>query len=52
MGHSYLLAGVTAGMHVRLSGPEGFDPDPEILAAVRARAEETGGSVRVIDLVW
>ena len=49
MAHSLALGGVTAGMHVRLSGPEGFDPDPEILAAVRARAEETGGSVRVID---
>ncbi|MFT3662147.1 MAG: ornithine carbamoyltransferase [Gordonia sp. (in: high G+C Gram-positive bacteria)] len=49
MAHSLALGGVTAGMHVRLSGPEGFAPDPEILDAVRARAAETGGSVEVID---
>ncbi|GAA3964747.1 ornithine carbamoyltransferase [Gordonia caeni] len=49
MAHSLALGGVTAGMHVRLSGPEGFDPDPQILAAAEARAEQTGGSVQVID---
>ncbi len=27
MGHSYLLGGATAGMHVRVSGPEAYRPD-------------------------
>ena len=27
MGHSYLLAGATAGMHVRVSGPDAYRPD-------------------------
>ncbi len=47
MANSYLLAGVTAGMHVRISGPEGYLPNAEIIAAATARAAETGGSVLV-----
>jgi ornithine carbamoyltransferase len=48
MAHSYALAGATAGLHVRLAGPLGFAPDPGVLAAARARAEQTGGSVEVL----
>jgi ornithine carbamoyltransferase len=48
MAHSYLLGGATAGMHVRVSGPAGYQPDPLILAAATARAAETGGSVSVV----
>ncbi|MBG6083737.1 ornithine carbamoyltransferase [Zhihengliuella flava] len=47
MAASYLLAGVTAGMHVRLAGPEGYLPADDVVAAGRARAAETGGSVTV-----
>lgn len=47
MSHSYLLACATAGMHVRVAGPEGFLPDPAVVAAAEARAAETGGSVLV-----
>jgi ornithine carbamoyltransferase len=47
MANSYLLAGVTAGMHVRVAGPEGYLPDDGVVAAARARAEQTGGSVLV-----
>ncbi|WP_336923764.1 ornithine carbamoyltransferase [Aquipuribacter sp. SD81] len=50
MAHSYALAGATAGMHVRLAGPEGYHPDPRYLEAARARAAETGGSVTVTDV--
>ncbi|MFT3715351.1 MAG: ornithine carbamoyltransferase [Gordonia sp. (in: high G+C Gram-positive bacteria)] len=49
MAHSLALGGVTAGMHVRLSGPDGFAPDPQIIEAVKRRAAETGGSVEIID---
>ena len=49
MAHSLALGGVTAGMHVRLSGPPEFAPDPQILAAVQARADQTGGSISVLD---
>ncbi|WP_427017081.1 ornithine carbamoyltransferase [Pseudarthrobacter sp. P1] len=47
MANSYLLAGVTAGMHVRIAGPEGYLPAPEIVAAAQDRAAETGGSVLI-----
>jgi ornithine carbamoyltransferase len=49
MAHSLLLGGATAGMHVRVSAPEGFAPDPAVLDAAAARAAETGGSVSVVD---
>ncbi|GII24406.1 ornithine carbamoyltransferase [Planosporangium mesophilum] len=47
MAHSYLLAGATAGMHVRLAGPAGFDPDPAVVAKAAQIAATTGGSVEV-----
>ncbi|MEF3121417.1 ornithine carbamoyltransferase [Kocuria flava] len=47
MAHSYLLGGATAGMHVRVAGPEGYLPDPAVVAAAEERAASTGGSVRV-----
>lgn len=47
MAHSYALGGATAGMHVTISAPAGFDPDADIIAAARARAADTGGSVTI-----
>ncbi|WP_462417923.1 ornithine carbamoyltransferase [Kytococcus sp. Marseille-QA3725] len=49
MGNSWVLAGATAGIHVRLSGPDGYQPDAEVVARGRAIAEETGGSVTLVD---
>ena len=48
MAHSYLLAGATAGMHVRIAGPGGFQPDPEIVARAEKIAATTGGSVQLL----
>ena len=45
MAHSLLLGGATAGLHVRIGNPEGFDPDPAVVAAATAIAAATGGSV-------
>jgi len=47
MSHSYLLACATAGMHVRVAGPEGYLPDSTVVAAATTRAAETRGSVLV-----
>ena len=44
MSHSFLLAGATAGLHVRVSGPDGFAPDEAVLARARDIAGTTGGS--------
>jgi ornithine carbamoyltransferase len=49
MSHSFLLAGATAGMHVRVSGPAGFAPDPRVLADARRIAEGTRGSATYVD---
>jgi ornithine carbamoyltransferase len=48
LSHSYLLAGATAGMHVRVAGPAGFGPDPEVLARAEKIAAGTGGSVQAL----
>jgi ornithine carbamoyltransferase len=48
MSHSYLLAGATAGMHVRVSGPEGYRPDDAILGRAREIAASTGGSAEIV----
>ncbi|MEU8301066.1 ornithine carbamoyltransferase [Micromonospora sp. NPDC048909] len=48
MSHSYLLAGVTAGMHVRVAGPAGFAPDAAVVSRATEIAAGTGGSVSVL----
>ncbi len=48
MSHSSLLAGATAGMHVRVSGPEGYHPDPGVVARAAEIAAATGGSASVV----
>ena len=48
MSHSYLLAGATAGMHVRVSGPRGFEPDAGFLARAQEIAASTGGSASYV----
>lgn len=45
MAHSYALAGVTAGMHVRIASPEDYAPRADIVEAADRRAAETGGSI-------
>ena len=49
MGNSWLLAGATAGMHVRIGGPDGYRPDDVMFARAAAIAEQTGGSVTPYD---
>lgn len=49
MGHSYLLGGATAGMHVRIGAPAGFAPRPDIVDDARRIADSTGGSVTLTD---
>jgi ornithine carbamoyltransferase len=48
MAHSYLLAGATAGMHVRVAGPAGYDPDLSIVSRAAEIAAWTGGSVETL----
>jgi ornithine carbamoyltransferase len=48
MAHSLLLGGVTAGVHVRICAPDGFQPDGGVLRDAKNRASDTGGSVDLI----
>jgi ornithine carbamoyltransferase len=48
MAQSYLLAGATAGMHVRVASPLEYAPSDAVVADARAIAETTGGSVTVL----
>ncbi|HEU4421813.1 MAG TPA: ornithine carbamoyltransferase [Pilimelia sp.] len=48
MANSYLLAGATAGMHVRVAGPPGHDPPPVVVSRAAEIAAWTGGSVQVL----
>ena len=41
MANSYLLAGAVAGMHVRVSGPNGFLPDDAIVQDAEATAADS-----------
>jgi ornithine carbamoyltransferase len=47
MAHSLMLGGVTAGIDVTIAAPNGFGPDPSVLAAAERRAADTGASVTV-----
>ena len=47
MAHSYMLAGVTAGMKVRIAGPSKYQPDPKVYRKAEEIALATGGSIDV-----
>lgn len=49
MSHSYLLGGATAGLHVRIGTPADYQPSPPLLARAVEIAEQTGGSVTVVE---
>jgi ornithine carbamoyltransferase len=48
MGNSWLLAGATAGMHVRISAPEGYFPSDTMVERASAIAASTGGSATLV----
>ncbi|TYL45113.1 ornithine carbamoyltransferase [Nocardioides sp. BGMRC 2183] len=48
VGNSWLLAGALAGMHIRMSSPEGYLPAEEIFARAKEIAATTGGSVTAV----
>ena len=45
MAHSYLLAGATAGMKIRIAGPARYQPNAKVLEKAKQIAASTGGSV-------
>jgi ornithine carbamoyltransferase len=47
MAHSLMLGGVTAGIHVTIAAPGGFEPRSEFVVAAEKRALQTGATVSV-----
>ena len=45
MAQSYLLAGATAGMHVRIASPDDYSPSEQVVADADVAAAASGGSV-------
>jgi ornithine carbamoyltransferase len=45
MAHSLMLGGVTAGIHVTIAAPAGFEPHPDFVAAAEKQALMTGATV-------
>jgi ornithine carbamoyltransferase len=48
MAHSLLLGGTTAGLHVRVATPDGFQPHQDLVQAAEKRASETGATVTLL----
>jgi ornithine carbamoyltransferase len=48
MGNSWLIAGATAGLHVRVAAPEGHQPEEQYVVRAREIAGMTGGSAEVM----
>ncbi|WP_166871246.1 ornithine carbamoyltransferase [Salinibacterium sp. ZJ450] len=47
MAQSYLLAGATAGMNVRIAAPADYAPAPAVVADATRIADSTGGSIEI-----
>jgi len=46
--HSLLLGGAKVGLTVRVATPEGYAPDPAIVAAAREEARRTGAEIQLV----
>ena len=48
MGNSWLLAGATAGLRIRVGAPEGHQPEEQYVARAREIGRETGATAEVM----
>jgi len=46
--NSWLLGGASAGMHVTVSCPKGFEPDEDVLKRSKSLAEASGGVIELV----
>lgn len=51
MANSYMLGFVNAGVNITICAPEGFQPEQKFVDRALARAEQTGATVTVTDVV-
>lgn len=48
MAHSLMIGGAKLGVNVSISSPEGYEPDPQVVAAAQAIGRETGAVIEVV----
>lgn len=48
MVHSLMMGGAKLGVNVSVATPEGYEPNPEVIAACREHAEENGAVLHVV----
>ena len=48
MAHSLMFGGAKMGLHVIIASPDGYKPNPEIVALAQADAKANGGLVEVV----
>jgi ornithine carbamoyltransferase len=46
--YSWMLLAGMLGLHFVLAGPEGYEPDPEVLKKARRMAESSGGRIELL----
>lgn len=49
MAHSLMIGGAKMGLHVAIAAPQGYKPDPQIVAKAQADAKANGGFVEIVD---
>jgi len=48
MAHSLMIGGAKLGVHVSVASPEGYEPDPQIVADAQKIAKATGAVIEVV----
>ncbi len=47
--HSIMLAGSLLGVHVAVTGPKDYEPEPDVIEAARTIAKQNGGSITITE---
>lgn len=48
MAHSLMIGGAKLGVHVSIASPEGYEPDPQVVAQSQEIAKATGAVIEVV----
>lgn len=48
MAHSLMIGGAKLGVHVSVASPEGYEPDPQVVASAQKIAEATDAVIEVV----
>lgn len=48
MAHSLMIGGAKLGVHVTIASPEGYQPDPAVVAVAKQFGEQTGAEIEVV----